>query len=68
MAKITVNEDRCKGCGLCLDVCGKKIVIIREDKLNSHGFHPAGVDEMEKCTGCKFCAMICPDCAIKVEK
>lgn len=68
MAKVTFNEERCKGCKLCTVVCPKKIVIIDNGKLNSKGFHPAGVVEMEKCIGCAFCATICPDCVIEVEK
>ncbi len=68
MAKVTFREDRCKGCRLCVSACPKKIVIIREDVLNSKGFHPAGVNEMEKCIGCAFCATMCPDCVITVEK
>lgn len=68
MAKVTFNEDRCKGCKLCTVVCPKKIVIIDTEKLNMKGFHPAGVTEMEKCIGCGFCATICPDCVIVVEK
>ena len=68
MAKVTFREDRCKGCKLCVSVCTKKIVLIREDILNAKGFHPAGVNEMEKCIGCAFCATMCPDCVITVEK
>ncbi len=68
MAKVTFREDRCKGCKLCVSVCPKKIVLIREDILNAKGFHPAGVNEMEKCIGCAFCATMCPDCVITVEK
>jgi 2-oxoglutarate ferredoxin oxidoreductase subunit delta len=68
MAKVTFNEERCKGCKLCVAVCPKNIVLIDEEKLNLKGFHPAGVNEMEKCIGCAFCAIICPDCVIEVEK
>ena len=68
MAKVTFNEERCKGCMLCVSVCPKKIVVMDEGKLNLKGFHPAGVKEMEKCIGCGFCAVICPDCVIEVEK
>lgn len=68
MAKVTFNEERCKGCKLCVSVCPKNIVLIDEEKLNLKGFHPAGVNEMEKCIGCAFCAIICPDCVIEVEK
>ena len=68
MAKVTFNEERCKGCRLCTSVCPKKIIVMRSDKINSKGFHPAGVNEMEACIGCGFCAKICPDCVITVEK
>ncbi len=68
MAKVTFYEERCKGCKLCTVVCPKKIVVINNEKLNSKGFHPAGVIEMDKCIGCAFCATICPDCVIEVEK
>lgn len=68
MAKVTFNEDRCKGCRLCTAVCPKKIVLIDTEKLNIKGFHPAGVKDMDQCIGCAFCATICPDCVITVEK
>lgn len=68
MAKVTFNEDRCKGCKLCTTVCPKKIVVMKSDKLNQKGFHPAGVTDMSQCIGCAFCATICPDCVIEVEK
>lgn len=68
MARVTFNEDRCKGCELCTTVCPKKIVHMATDRLNAKGFHPAQVTEQEKCIGCKFCATICPDVVITVEK
>jgi len=68
MARVIFDEERCKGCKLCVSVCSKGIVVVREDKLNAKGYHPAGVNDMEKCIGCAFCAIMCPDCAIEVEK
>ncbi|MDD4688668.1 MAG: 4Fe-4S binding protein [Eubacteriales bacterium] len=68
MAKVTFNEERCKGCELCTTVCPKKIVIMATDRLNSKGFPPAEVVEMDKCIGCAFCATMCPDCVITVER
>jgi 2-oxoglutarate ferredoxin oxidoreductase subunit delta len=38
------------------------------DRINTKGYHPATVLEMEKCIGCTNCALICPDCVITVEK
>ena len=66
MSRIVINEDQCKGCSLCVTVCSRKIIVLQQDKLNSKGFHPAGVTDMERCTGCAFCATICPDAVIEV--
>ena len=68
MAKVTFSEDLCKGCGLCVSACPKKIVELDSSRLNSKGHHPAHVTEMEKCIGCACCATMCPDCVITVEK
>ena len=68
MPKVIFNEDRCKGCELCVQVCPKKIVVMAKDRINKKGFHPAEVIEMEKCIGCAFCATTCPDTVIEVER
>lgn len=68
MARTEFSEERCKGCGLCVAACPRKIIRLRTEILNSKGFHPAGVDEMERCTGCTICAAMCPDCVIEVYK
>ena len=68
MAKMTVNEKYCKGCGLCVEVCPKKIIAMDKERLNAKGYHPAIVVNMEECIGCGMCGMICPDAAITVER
>ncbi len=68
MAKVTFKTELCKGCGLCVTACPKKIVKLDTDKINAKGYHPATVTESEKCIGCAFCATMCPDCVITVEK
>ncbi len=67
MAKVSFNESLCKGCGLCVGACPKKIVALK-DELNPKGYHPAGVTDMAACIGCAFCATMCPDCVITVER
>jgi len=67
MAKATFNEVICKGCGLCVTVCPKKIVKLKNE-LNEKGYHPAGITDESACIGCAFCATICPDCVITVER
>ena len=68
MAKLTFNEQRCKGCGLCVPVCPKKIVSLRTDTINEKGYHPAGCVDLSQSIACAFCARMCPDCVITVEK
>ncbi len=68
MNKVTFNVERCKGCGLCVEACPKKILTLDETVLNGKGYHPAKMTEQEKCIACAMCAMMCPDCVIKVEK
>ncbi|MDP8232487.1 MAG: 4Fe-4S binding protein [Candidatus Zophobacter franzmannii] len=31
MAKMTVNPEYCKGCGLCINACPKKIIAFSEN-------------------------------------
>ena len=63
---IEFNENRCKGCELCVFACPKKIIKISETAVNAMGYHPAGIEDMEGCTACANCAMMCPDGAIRV--
>jgi 2-oxoglutarate ferredoxin oxidoreductase subunit delta len=64
---ITIDQDRCKGCGLCVLVCPQRVISLEERVFNAKGFHPARLDEAEReCTGCAVCAVICPDVCITV--
>ena len=68
MASVTVNEDLCKGCGLCVDACPKGIMKLDKSQLNKKGYHTARCSDPDTCIGCAFCAVMCPDIAITVEK
>lgn len=68
MAKVTFAENVCKGCGLCVTACPKKIVELDASMLNAKGHHPAHCIDESQCIGCAFCATMCPDCAITVER
>ncbi|MDP2892678.1 MAG: 4Fe-4S binding protein [Bacillota bacterium] len=68
MGRVTVNEEYCKGCGLCVYFCPKNILQLSKTRLNAKGYPPAEVIDMEQCTGCVFCARMCPDSALTVEK
>lgn len=68
MNKVSFNEERCKGCGLCVIACPKKIISLAKEALNSKGFHPAEIIDQSKCIACSMCAVMCPDVVITVEK
>jgi len=68
MAKLTFETDRCKGCGLCVEACPKKILFIDRERINQKGHSPAAVTDMQLCIGCAACATMCPDCVITVER
>ena len=66
--KITVDEELCKGCVLCIDACPKGILEADKKKVNRKGYNPVFCTDMGACTACAMCAIICPDSAIKVER
>ncbi|MCF6096004.1 4Fe-4S binding protein [Thermovorax subterraneus] len=59
LSKIIIDKDRCKGCGLCIEVCPKKVLFFDNDSVNVLGYHP--VAAKEGCIACGFCATVCPD-------
>ena len=68
MAKLSFRTDLCKGCGLCVDACPKKVLRLATDKINKNGHHPVEAADEVACIGCAFCATMCPDCIIQVER
>ena len=68
MNKLTIRENVCKGCGLCVNACPQGILRLSPDRLNAKGYRPAEITDMSKCKACKLCALMCPDVAIKIEK
>ena len=66
MARLYIDEEICKGCGLCVYYCARGVFEMTS-KLNKKGFAFAGAAHPEKCTACKLCEINCPDLAIFVE-
>jgi len=64
---ITVTEEFCKGCGLCVAVCPQHAMQLT-DRMNSRGIRPAHLADPESCTGCTQCAIMCPDACLKIER
>jgi 2-oxoglutarate ferredoxin oxidoreductase subunit delta len=68
MAKVIFDYETCKGCGLCVTACPKKIIFLAKEKINQKGYHPAEVTDESACIGCASCAIMCPDSVITVER
>jgi 2-oxoglutarate ferredoxin oxidoreductase subunit delta len=63
---VVVANERCKGCGLCIDACAPQALALDPTVVNSMGHHPAFLIHPEGCTSCAKCARMCPDAAISV--
>jgi len=58
--KVTVDEEKCIGCGECVDVCPVEVYEMQDGKSS-----PANADE---CLGCESCVEVCDQDAITVEE
>ncbi len=68
--EVYLIEDRCKGCGLCIEFCPKHVLVV-SDRFNKKGYHPPELVEEEPlnvCINCGFCERICPEFAIFVKE
>jgi len=53
---IFIDEDKCTGCGDCLEVCPEEgAIVLQEDKA---------IINQELCTSCADCVTACPESAI----
>ena len=68
MDKLIFKENLCKGCGLCVSACPKKILELDASRVNSKGYNPVICVDNKECISCAFCAAICPDIVITVNK
>lgn len=68
VANVTIDKDACKGCGLCVTVCPKKIMALSKTGINARGYNPVEITDMSLCIGCANCAKMCPDFVLTVEK
>ncbi|MCL5290822.1 MAG: indolepyruvate ferredoxin oxidoreductase subunit alpha [Bacillota bacterium] len=53
MFMVSINPDKCEGCGSCVDPCPAKILGMSDDKAEVTG-------DAAECMGCETCVEICP--------
>lgn len=66
-AEVKVIEERCKGCGFCIEFCPMH-VLDYSPNINARGAHPPYVKNPDACTACGLCEQLCPDLAIYIVK
>ncbi len=66
--KLNFEDQKCKGCSLCIDACPVNILDLDLSRVNVKGYNPAYIVEPEKCIGCANCAVMCPDSVITIER
>lgn len=62
---ITVNTERCKGCGVCVVQCPTGVIALNKN-VNAKGYNYLYMANPGACTGCTNCATVCPDACITV--
>lgn len=64
MEKIRTDNERCKGCCLCIFNCNQQ-AIKKSGNVNQKGYEYVVVDE-EKCVQCGSCYQVCPDYVFEI--
>ncbi|PAB61176.1 4Fe-4S binding protein [Anaeromicrobium sediminis] len=54
--KLIIKKEWCKGCGICVEFCPKKVLGLVDEKIE--------ILDLEGCIKCGLCELRCPDYAI----
>ncbi len=65
--KITILEEWCKGCTICVEVCPTDVLKMEPVGTRWQGTIAVVVDA-DACIACMQCELQCPDFAILIEK
>jgi Pyruvate/2-oxoacid:ferredoxin oxidoreductase delta subunit len=57
--QVTIVEDLCKGCALCVLYCPPGVITVAGG-FNRNGYH-AAMYTGSGCTGCAICFYVCPE-------
>jgi ferredoxin len=60
-SKIIIDHEKCKGCGLCVEVCSDSDLVVKDKKAALSG------EPFFGCIGCGQCMAVCPNGAIVIE-
>ena len=67
MAKIFIDKELCKSCGLCIYICPRGVFEMTHH-VNKKGYNYVTAVNEANCIACRQCENGCPDFVIHVEK
>lgn len=60
VCSISIDGALCKQCGICVEFCPKEV-------LANDASGQVQVVNLEACTGCLICELLCPELAISID-
>jgi 2-oxoglutarate ferredoxin oxidoreductase subunit delta len=66
-SKVRIELSLCKGCGICIKFCPKKI-FHKSKKTTEKGIEIPDIINGSECIECGICELLCPELAIDVAK
>lgn len=67
VSSLQFSEDRCRSCGLCLDVCPRQVFARRESASAYEEIPKIFARDKDACIECGACARNCPYKAISLK-
>ena len=65
---IYIHEERCAGCGSCVEECPKGLLFLDMQRVNARQVHPAAIAKPQNCIGCGRCADVCAHGVLDVHR
>ncbi len=65
-SEVIIDEQRCHGCGYCVQFCPRECLVIPGGGVSPLGYEMPVFAHPERCNTCGFCSQMCPHWAVNV--